>query len=176
VTLPLSQQDHWQQLCRDHGMAVAHRVVAGGDTRWGSVKNALDAIGSPEGIDVIAVHDGVRPLASPALIDRVLTAARQHGSAIPVVALNDSVRQVDSEGNSHALDRSTLRAVQTPQAFDARWLMEAYQQPYQTRFTDDASVIESMGRTVTLVEGDPANLKITRPADLALASILLPDA
>jgi len=60
------------------------------------------------------------------LIDRVLTAARQHGSAIPVVALNDSVRQVDSEGNSHALDRSTLRAVQTPQAFDARWLMEAY--------------------------------------------------
>ena len=86
--------------------------------------------------------------------------------------LNDSVRQVDGE-TSHALDRSTLRAVQTPQAFDARLLLEAYRQPFDPTFTDDASVVERMGQRVTLVEGDPKNLKITRPMDLVLAEYLL---
>ena len=149
--------------------------MAGGKTRWHSVKNALDSIGDPAGVDVIAVHDGVRPLASPDLIGRVLEAARRDGAAIPVVMLNDSVRQVDGE-ESHALDRSSLRAVQTPQAFDARLLLEAYEQHYDPTFTDDASVVERAGHRVTLVDGDPANLKITRPMDLALAEYLLKNA
>jgi len=118
------------------------------------------------------VHDGVRPLAGPDLIDRVLEAARRDGAAIPVVMLNDSVRQVDGEA-SHALDRSSLRAVQTPQAFEARLLLDAYSLPFETTFTDDASVIERYDHGVTLVEGDPMNLKITRPMDLALAEYLL---
>ena len=172
VTLPVGQMDVWRDLCREYGFTVAHRVVAGGETRWHSVKNALDSIGDAADVDVIAVHDGVRPLASADLIDRCMATAREQGSAIPVVMLNDSVRQVDGQA-SHALDRSTLRAVQTPQAFDARLLVEAYGQPFDPTFTDDASVVERAGHAVTLVEGDPVNLKITRPMDLALAEYLL---
>ena len=172
VTLPEGQIGLWQELCRQHKFDVPHRVVPGGETRWHSVKNALDSIGDVDGADVIAVHDGVRPMVTAEIISRTLEAARRDGAAIPVVALNDSVRQVDGD-NSHALDRSSLRAVQTPQAFDARLLVDAYQQPYEPTFTDDASVVEKFGHRVTLVEGDPMNLKITRPMDLALAEYLL---
>ena len=173
VTLPKEQMGLWHDLCREHGFTVPHRVVPGGKTRWHSVKNALDSINDLAGVDVIAVHDGVRPLASAQLIDRCLTIARRQGSAIPVVPLNDSVRQMDADGGSRALDRSSLRAVQTPQVFDARLLIEAYLQPYDPTFTDDASVVERHGHDVTLVDGDPVNLKITRPMDLALAEYLL---
>ena len=176
VTLPADQMELWRRLCEQYGFAVPHRVVSGGETRWHSVKNALDSIGDTADVDVIAVHDGVRPLATADLIHRVLEAARRDGAAIPVVPLNDSVRQVTGD-DSHALDRSSLRAVQTPQAFDARLLLEAYGQPFDPTFTDDASVVERYGHPVTLVDGDPQNLKITRPMDLALAEYLLnPDA
>lgn len=172
VTLPEGQIELWHDLCGRYGFAVPHRVVPGGETRWHSVKNAIDSVGDIADVDIIAVHDGVRPLASPALIDRILESARQDGAAIPVVMLNDSVRQVVGE-TSHSLDRSTLRAVQTPQAFDAQLLLEAYTQPFDPTFTDDASVVERLGHSVTLVEGEAANLKITRPMDLALAEYLL---
>ena len=172
VTLPADQMDLWRELCGKYAFAVPHRVVAGGETRWHSVKNALDSIGDLADVDVIAVHDGVRPLATADLIRRVLDAARRTGSAIPVVPLNDSVRQVVGD-DSRALDRSSLRAVQTPQVFDARMLIDAYRQPFDPTFTDDASVVERAGHRVTLVEGDPQNLKITRPMDLALAEYLL---
>lgn len=172
VTLPADQMALWRELCDKYAFAVPHRVVTGGETRWHSVKNALDSIDDPAGVDVIAVHDGVRPLATADLIGRVMEAARRDGAAIPVVMLNDSVRQVMGE-SSHALDRSSLRAVQTPQAFDARLLLRAYSQPFQPTFTDDASVVERAGHGVILVEGAPRNLKITRPMDLALAEYLL---
>ena len=150
VTLPVDQFALWNELCERYDFKLPHRVVAGGETRWHSV----------------------RPLASIDLIERVLDAARRDGAAIPVVMLNDSVRQVVGE-TSHALDRSSLRAVQTPQAFDARVLLDAYSQPFEPTFTDDASVVERNGHKVTLVEGDPKNLKITRPMDLTLAEYLL---
>ena len=175
VTLPEGQMALWRELCERYGFAVPHRVVAGGETRWHSVKNALDSIGDISGVDIIAVHDGVRPLVTAEVISRTVDAARRDGAAIPVVMLNDSVRQVE-KGASHALDRSTLRAVQTPQVFDARVLMAAYGQPFESTFTDDASVVERAGHSVTLVEGDPQNLKITRPMDLALAEYLLNNA
>lgn len=172
VTLPSDQMDLWQRLCDRYGFGVPHRVVPGGETRWHSVKHALDSMGDVNEVDIIAVHDGVRPMVTADVICRTIAAARRDGAAIPVVALNDSVRQVVGEA-SHALDRSTLRAVQTPQAFDARLLLDAYSLPYQTTFTDDASVVEQLGHPITLVEGDPHNLKITRPMDLALAEYLL---
>ena len=175
VTLPEGQMALWRELCERYGFAVPHRVVAGGETRWHSVKNALDSIGDISDVDIIAVHDGVRPLVTAEVISRTVEAARRDGAAIPVVMLNDSVRQVE-KGASHALDRSTLRAVQTPQVFDARVLMAAYGQPFESTFTDDASVVERAGHSVTLVEGDPQNLKITRPMDLALAEYLLNNA
>lgn len=172
VTLPQGQMELWKRLCDKYTFAAHHRVVAGGETRWHSVKNALDSIVDTDDVDVIAVHDGVRPLVTAALIDRVMETARREGAAIPVVMLNDSVRQVEGD-DSHALDRSSLRAVQTPQAFNARLLFEAYSHPYQPTFTDDASVVEQHGHPISLVEGDPQNLKITRPMDLALAEYLL---
>lgn len=172
VTLPADQMDLWRQLCGKYTFAVPHRVVPGGASRWHSVKNALDSIGDLADVDVIAVHDGVRPLASTALISRTIDTARRTGSAIPVVPLNDSVRQLVGD-DSRALDRSSLRAVQTPQVFEARMLIDAYQQPYDPTFTDDASVVERAGHRVTLVEGEPQNLKITRPMDMALAEYLL---
>jgi 2-C-methyl-D-erythritol 4-phosphate cytidylyltransferase len=172
VTLPSDQMDLWQRLCDRYGFDVPHRVVPGGETRWHSVKHALDSMGDVNEVDIIAVHDGVRPMVTADVICRTIAAVRRDGAAIPVVALNDSVRQVVGEA-SHALDRSTLRAVQTPQAFDARLLLDAYSLPYQPTFTDDASVVEQLGHPITLVEGDPHNLKITRPMDLALAEYLL---
>ena len=172
VTLPSDQMDLWQRLCDRYGFDVPHRVVPGGETRWHSVKHALDSMGDVNEVDIIAVHDGVRPMVTADVICRTIEAVRRDGAAIPVVALNDSVRQVVGEA-SHALDRSTLRAVQTPQAFDARLLLDAYSLPYQPTFTDDASVVEQLGHPITLVEGDPHNLKITRPMDLALAEYLL---
>lgn len=172
VTLPSDQMDLWQRLCDRYGFGVPLRVVPGGETRWHSVKHALDSMGDVNEVDIIAVHDGVRPMVTADVICRTIAAARRDGAAIPVVALNDSVRQVVGEAN-HALDRSTLRAVQTPQAFDARLLLDAYSLPYQPTFTDDASVVEQLGHPITLVEGDPHNLKITRPMDLALAEYLL---
>ena len=172
VTLPSDQMDLWQLLCDRYGFDVPHRVVPGGETRWHSVKHALDSMGDVNEVDIIAVHDGVRPMVTADVICRTIETARRDGAAIPVVALNDSVRQVVGEA-SHALDRSALRAVQTPQAFDARLLLDAYSLPYQPTFTDDASVVEQLGHPITLVEGDPHNLKITRPMDLALAEYLL---
>ena len=172
VTLPSDQMDLWQRLCDRYGFGVPHRVVPGGETRWHSVKHALDSMGDVNEVDIIAVHDGVRPMVTADVICRTIEAARRDGAAVPVVALNDSVRQVVGEA-SHALDRSALRAVQTPQAFDARLLLDAYSLPYQPTFTDDASVVEQLGHPITLVEGDPHNLKITRPMDLALAEYLL---
>ena len=174
VTLPAGQMDMWRELCDKHGFAVAHRIVPGGETRWHSVKHALDSLSNVGEGDVIAVHDGVRPLVSLDLIRRAIDTARAKGSAIPVVPLNDSVRQIVADGSaSSALDRSTLRAVQTPQAFDAHLLIEAYQEDYLPTFTDDASVVEHIGRQVTLIEGETDNLKITRPVDLALAEYIV---
>ena len=172
VTLPAGQMALWRDLCERHAFAVPHRVVAGGETRWHSVKNALDSIGDIADVDVIAVHDGVRPLATADLIVRVLDAARRDGAAIPVVPLNDSVRQVVG-AMSHALDRSSLRAVQTPQTFDIQLLKAANRQPYNDNFTDDASVVEAYGHAIALVEGNRENIKITTPYDIVVAEALI---
>ena len=145
----------------------------GGHTRFQSVKNALGARPEPRPGDVIAVHDGVRPLVSAALVSRAFQAAQAHGSAVPVVPLTDSVRMVMPDGTSRAMERSALRAVQTPQTFDARLLFEAYETPELPSFTDDASVVEAAGHRITLVDGEPTNIKITHPADLLTAEQIL---
>ena len=172
VVLPQSHQQLWSELCVQYHCAVGHRVVQGGATRWQSVRNAIDAIDVSLG-DVIAVQDGVRPLVSGKLIERAFTMARKHGSAVPVVPVTDSIRQVESDGTSHILPREELRAVQTPQVFDAIALKAAYELPYQAIYTDDASVYEMAGHHVTVVDGETANIKITHPGDLMFAESLL---
>lgn len=172
VVLPASQQSYWQQLCAEHHFSVAHTVVSGGDSRFQSVKNGLQRL-SLRASDLVAVHDGVRPLVSEALIDRTFAMAEQCGAAIPAIAVTDSVRQVAESGASIALDRASLRAVQTPQTFRADALLKAYEVAYAPFFTDDASVYEHSGGTVALVEGETTNIKITHPIDIVVAEHII---
>lgn len=172
LVLPEVYIPYWRELCEKHRFGLRHTVVAGGKTRFHSVKNGLGTF--PEA-DIVLVHDGVRPLAGDGVIARVIRAAMTLGAAVPVVPVVDSLRRISGgDGHSVAVDRAEFRAVQTPQGFRGDLLREAYAVPYDERFTDDASVVELSGLgTVALTEGSPANIKITTPADLAVAQVLL---
>lgn len=170
VVLPEDQIDTWKRLCEAHAFVRAHRVVAGGETRFHSVRKGLDAVASD---GLIAVHDGVRPLVAPSVIAACFAAAADGGAAIPVAPVVESVREVDADGGSRPVDRTRLRVVQTPQVFRADVLRAAYRLPYDPRFTDDASVVEASGVAVRLVPGNRENIKLTTPMDLLLAELLM---
>lgn len=173
VVLPNEHQELWMTMCKENNFAVTHTIATGGKTRFESVKNGIAAIEDLADGDLVAVHDGVRPLASVELINRCYDNAKETGSAIPVVNPSDSIRQVMDNGCSKQLLRSSLRAVQTPQTFHAEWLKGAYDVEESPLFTDDASVVESAGHQVTLVEGEVTNIKITTPIDMVVASELI---
>ena len=170
VVLPEDQIDTWKRLCEAHVFGRIHRVVAGGETRFHSVRNGLDAVASD---GLIAVHDGVRPLVAPSVIAACFAAAADGGAAVPVVPVVESVREVDADGCSRPVDRARLRVVQTPQVFRTDVLRAAYRLPYDPRFTDDASVVEASGVAVRLVPGNRENIKLTTPMDLLLAEQLM---
>ena len=170
VVLPEDQIETWKRLCEAHVFGRIHRVVAGGETRFHSVRNGLDAVASD---GLIAVHDGVRPLVAPSVIAACFAAAADGGAAVPVVPMVESVREVDADGGSRPVDRTRLRVVQTPQVFRADVLRAAYCLPYDPRFTDDASVVEASGVAVRLVPGNRENIKLTTPMDLLLAEQLM---
>ena len=169
VVLPATQIDFWRNLSARFRVA-RHSVVEGGKERFYSVLNGITAMS--DAVDLIAVHDGVRPFASKKLILRAVECATQHGSAIPVVMPVDSLRVASEDGSSAPIDRSTLRAVQTPQIFDAATLRAAYDTPFSPAFTDDASVVEHMGERVSLCEGERFNIKITTPEDMVMAEAI----
>ncbi len=169
VVLPASQIDFWRNLSARFRVA-RHSVVEGGKERFYSVLNGITAMS--DAVDLIAVHDGVRPFASKELILRAVECAAQNGSAIPVVVPVDSLRVASEDGTSTPIDRSTLRAVQTPQIFDAATLRAAYDTPFRQSFTDDASVVEQMGERVSLCEGERYNIKITTPEDMVIAEAI----
>ena len=152
LVLPKSQQDYWAMLVREIGCRVPHEVADGGETRFHSVLNGLrrlsDTISGHDGQVLVGVHDGVRPFVTPEVIEACF--------------------------NSHPVSRERYVAVQTPQVFDLALLEAAYQQPYSPDFTDDASVVEALGedKSVSLVEGDRENIKITTPIDLIVAEAL----
>ena len=170
VVLPEDQIDTWKRLCEAHVFGRIHRVVAGGETRFHSVRNGLGAVASN---GLIAVHDGVRPLVAPSVIAACFAAAADGGAAVPVVPVVESVREVDADSGSRSVDRARLRVVQTPQVFRADVLRAAYCLPYDPRFTDDASVVEASGVAVRLVPGNRENIKLTTPMDLLLAEQLM---
>lgn len=145
------------------------QVVTGGRTRFHSVKNGLAVINEES---IIFVHDAVRCLIKQELIHRCYENAETFGTAIPVISLKDSVRFVSKNGNE-ALDRNRIKLVQTPQTFHSKILLEAYKIDYKEKFTDDASVVESFGIGVHLVDGNDHNIKITMPEDLIFAESLL---
>jgi len=172
VVLPFDQLDYWRQLAAEQAISIPNQLVAGGATRWASVKAGLAALppDAPVGA-LVAVHDGVRPLITPAVIEAAYQAAAAHGAAAVAVAPKDSVRLLGAAGSS-PLDRRRLRLMQTPQTFDLALLRRAYRLPELPTFTDDASVVDDL-HPVQLVEGDYRNLKITTPEDLLLAEALL---
>ena len=170
LVLPAAQIETWQQLCAQYQVEVPHTLVVGGATRWASVKAGLAALKEhPEGL--VAVHDGVRPLVSQAVVERTYAAAATHAAAAAAVIPKDSVRLVSQHGSS-AQNRSRLRLMQTPQTFEIDLLRRAYAMPELPSFTDDATVVDDLCR-VQLVEGDYRNLKITTPEDLLIAEALL---
>ncbi|WP_439881038.1 2-C-methyl-D-erythritol 4-phosphate cytidylyltransferase [Pontibacter sp. MBLB2868] len=165
VVLPQEQLTTWRELCKKHSFKLFHMTVPGGTTRFGSVKNGLGAV---MGEGLVAVHDGVRPFVAAETIKAAFKAAAEHGSAVVAVSPKDSIRELTEEG-SRAVPRTKYKLVQTPQCFQASILRKAYEQPEQEHFTDDASVVESVGERITLVEGSYRNIKITTPEDLILA-------
>ena len=169
VVLPTLQIGLWKRLCSQYDFQIDHQIVEGGVTRFNSVKNGLASIHEK---CIIAVHDGVRPLVSPSTLDNCFTTAERYGTAIPVYAIVDSLRKIENNGNV-AVDRTRYCTVQTPQAFQSSILQIAYNQNYEDRFTDDATVVESLGIELNLVEGNRDNIKITTPSDLRIAEILL---
>lgn len=169
-----SMEPLWNELAAEAGFE-SPRTVYGGATRFESVKNALEDIreaGVEDG-DIILVHDGARPLVTPAMVERIVEETRRSGAVVPVVPVTDSLRQVAADGSSRQVERSVIRAVQTPQGFDARLLLAAYDGGYRPEFTDDASVVEAYGKPVALVDGDLRNIKITNRGDLEIAEVLL---
>lgn len=169
LVLPESQTDQWENLCKKYTFNIKHTVVTGGPTRFRSVQNGLKSIATPA---VIAVHDGVRPLVSVQTISKCFIEAEIHKTAVPVIELVESIRKIFGTTNESA-NRSEFRLVQTPQVFDGELLKRAYLQEYSDSFTDDASVVESLGERIYLVEGNRENIKITTTMDLVIAKTLL---
>ena len=169
LVLPPGQRVEWDRLCREHRFTARHLVADGGDTRFQSVKNGLALV---QGSGLVGVHDGVRPFVSAEVIARCYALAAEKKAVVPVVDVVDSLRKVDRT-ESVAVPRNAYRLVQTPQVFDTDLLKQAYAQPYSPGFTDDASVVEAFGVSVTLTEGNRENIKITTPFDLKIAETLL---
>ena len=166
LVLPYSQFEYWRELCRTYNFTQKHILVAGGTSRFYSVKNGLEKIDENS---VIAIHDGVRPLISTKLIDSLITKTKNGVGIIPIVPLKDSIRKVEGENSTH-LDRSNLYKVQTPQCFLIKDIKEAYTQEFSDTFTDDASVFEAKGGRITTLLGEEKNLKITTREDLTIAN------
>lgn len=170
LVLPEAQQDYWQELCKKYNFEVEYQLANGGQTRFHSVQNGL-ALVPDDAEGVVGVHDGVRPFPAVEVIRKCYEAARTAKAVIPVIPVVETVRHLEGEG-SVTVPRGDYRLVQTPQTFDIQLLKAANRQPYNDGFTDDASVVESYGHAITLVEGNRENIKITTPYDIVVAEAL----
>lgn len=170
LVIPSSDFDFWRALCEEYKFSVPHALVAGGNSRFQSVKNGLDTIDAMNGL--VAIHDGVRPFVSPAVILESFEVAQSNGSAIAVVPLKDSIRKLTDEGKSFFQERQYFRLVQTPQTFQLSKIKKAFQVPELVHFTDDATVYEHQGWQVSLIAGNAENIKITTREDMDFAEYL----
>ena len=171
LVLPKAQQDYWQKLCKEYAFDIDYQLADGGETRFHSVQNGLAKI--PDNAQgVVGVHDGVRPFPSIDVIRNCYETAREKKAVIPVIPIVETVRHLKGD-TSVTVPRNEYRLVQTPQTFDIQLLKAANRQPYNEGFTDDASVVETFGFNITLVEGNRENIKITTPYDLKIAEVLI---
>ena len=165
LVLLAEQHDYWQKLCKDYNFRSPELIATGGETRFHSVKNGLALL--PEDDEaVVGVHDGVRPFVSRDTIQRCFGTAAEGKAVVPVIPVVETLRQILPDGSSITRPRNEYRLVQTPQTFPLALLKQAYEQSYSETFTDDASVVEAMGKEITMVEGNRENIKLTTPADL----------
>lgn len=171
VALSEDYVDYWKGLCVEHNFSVRHEIVVGGSTRFESVRNCVEALS--EDTRYVLVHDGVRPFVSSDLINRVIVGVKKYGAVVPAIDVVDSLRRVKSETTSEGIDRTFLKAVQTPQAFEKDKLKRSYNKPFEPTFTDDASVVEAEGYEVAIVEGERTNCKITTMEDVFYGNFLL---
>ncbi len=169
VVLPKEQIYYWSELCKKYNINTPHKVVEGGRERFFSVQNGLQCI---ENNSLVAIHDGVRPFVSTETLRRCFDTAKAKGNAIPIIDVVESIRLTDNNTN-RAINREYVKIVQTPQVFSSNTLIEAYKQPYTTLFSDDASVVEAMGVSINLVEGNKENIKITTQLDLMIGEIII---
>jgi 2-C-methyl-D-erythritol 4-phosphate cytidylyltransferase len=171
VVLQYDQQSYWRKLCLEHSFAIPHQLVDGGETRFHSVQNALYSINDmPDSL--VAVHDAVRPMVSKYIIENSFRQAAIFGNAITAVKSRDSVRLVSAD-STVSLKREDVYLVQTPQTFKATQLKNGYLQPFDSKFTDDASVVEQSGVKIHITEGNYQNIKITYAEDVAIAKLIL---
>lgn len=168
LTLPEDWKEYWQNLCETNKFTIPHTIISGGVERYDSIKNALTIAQG----DLIAIHDGVRPLVSTKLISEGFDLAQETGTAIPLVAVKESIRYVEKSQNK-SLDRSHYFTVQTPQIFSKEIIRKAYEIPFHMAITDDASLVEESGVELSLFTGEEQNIKITTPLDLKIAELLL---
>jgi 2-C-methyl-D-erythritol 4-phosphate cytidylyltransferase len=158
-------------LCREFPKVM--EVVAGGKTRQESVQRGVNAL--DQKVELVAIHDGARPLITWQLIDRCIRAGNTYGAAAPAIPVKDTIKTVEGGIVVNTPDRSKLRAVQTPQVFDLDLLQGALLKAQQdgAEVTDDCSAVERLGMKIKIVEGDEKNLKVTTPMDLKIAEMLL---
>ena len=168
LVLPSTEFDYWYSLCNTYNFTLKHTLVEGGKTRFHSVKNGLGKINNNS---IVAIHDGVRPLVSTSLINRLISQAKEGAGAIPIVPVRDSIRKVDGENSTH-IDRRKLYKVQTPQCFFGSDIKKAYAQEFSEHFTDDASVFESTGGKINTILGEEKNIKITTEEDLRISEFI----
>jgi len=169
LVLPVDYTDMGQEIIDAYFDKDRIKITTGGDTRFQSVKNGLALV---EGETIVFVHDGVRCLLTKDLIYRCYQQAVETGTAIPAVVSKDSIRLITDEGNT-AFDRNKVMLIQTPQTFHSKIIVPAFQIDYKDKFTDEATVAESFGMKVSLVEGEENNIKITRPVDLLIAERII---
>lgn len=167
LVLPKAQQAYWHGLCEQYQFDVPYLLADGGETRFHSVQHGLALI-PDDAQGVVGVHDGVRPFPAIDVIRCCYDTARTAKAVIPVTPVVETLRHI-TEGTK---PRGDYRLVQTPQTFDIQLLKAANRQPFSEAFTDDASVVESYGHAITMVEGNRENIKITTPFDLAIAETL----
>lgn len=158
-----------EELCAKNNLKNI-KITLGGDTRFHSVKNGLDLITDQEAI--VAIHDAARPFVSSQTIKNCFDTTNEKGNATPCVTINESIRTVKDQKNT-AVNRNEFKIIQTPQCFLASKIKKAFLQKYDPSFTDDATVLESTGEKINLVEGNIENIKITNKFDLAIAKALL---
>ncbi|MFT6815188.1 MAG: 2-C-methyl-D-erythritol 4-phosphate cytidylyltransferase [Sphingobacteriales bacterium] len=172
IILVLNQNhiEFWKNICKEHQFNVRHSVVLGGSTRIESVKNGLSQV---DVNSLVAVHDGARPLITTKLINECFEATLIKGNAVVAIKCKDSLRKTEQSG-SVAVNRSEYSLIQTPQCFKSNILLNAYEQTINNDgFTDDASIAESFGEEINLIQGDELNIKVTHPSDLLYAESAL---